>query len=189
MNTTKLMKHYPSLNPAERLSLMLAAAARRDNVEHARLTDSAPKVWYRVSDTFGRTLSFLMVAAMHRMQQLNLAALYFKTSALADSAREDMTDQYRGMARVFGYLLNCHAQGWVFFCERERLDPAACEKVLEGGEALELATKEAEADAFTASEVCDYADRIGHPIDSLKTAESVADELGEFYRVLVSKWE
>jgi len=37
MSTTKLSKHYPSLSPAERLTLLLAAADRNDDVEHARI--------------------------------------------------------------------------------------------------------------------------------------------------------
>jgi hypothetical protein len=189
MNTTKLAKHYPLLSPAERLSLMLAAAARGDDMEHARLTDSAPRVRYQLPDTFGRALAFLMVAALHRMQMLNLAALYFKASALAESAQENLSDRCRGVARVFGYLVACHAQGWVLFCERESLDPSVCEKVLEGGEVLEQAAMEAESHGFTADEVYDYARRTGDAIDNLKTVESVADELGEIYQMWVSKWE
>jgi hypothetical protein len=89
---------------------------------------------------------------------------------------------------VFGYLLLVHAEGWSLFCRRERLDPAVCEKALPGEFALELAEREAAADGRTPEEVLAYS-RQKNPQPTLKTAGSVADELGALYRSWVERWE
>ena len=52
MNTNGLAKHYGALSAPERFSLMLGAAFRGDEVEHARLLDTAPRVAFRVPHTF-----------------------------------------------------------------------------------------------------------------------------------------
>src|SRR5262249_13778894 len=76
-NTNKLARRYPALSPAERLSLLVAAAARGDDGEHARLMAAAPRVAWRVPHTFARTFALLVVSALHRMESLELAALLF----------------------------------------------------------------------------------------------------------------
>lgn len=190
MKTDKLARHYPALSPAERLSLMLAAAARGNDAEHARLIAAAPRVACEVPHTFGRALAFLVTAARSRMERLDLAALYFKASAVAGEADGAVSARCRGAARVFGYLLKIHADGWALFCRRERLDPAVCEAGLPGDLVLEQSLREAEADGFMADEARAHLRRDGHdPPDRLRTAESVADGLQAVYRAWFERWE
>jgi hypothetical protein len=189
MNTNKLSKHYPTLEPAERLSLMLAAAARGDEVEHTRLADSAPWVTCRVPDTFGRSAAFLAVCGLHQMEKLNLAALYFKASGLADTTRGDLCTRFRKAARLYGYLVKIHADGWAQFCEQERLDPTICEAAMAGDMVLEMAEKEARLDGFTVDEAREYAREKMPPIDSLKTVESVVEELQSMHKMFLARWE
>jgi hypothetical protein len=188
VNTDRLARHYPTLSPAERLSLMLAAAARGDEQEHARLVAAAPRLAYSAPHMFGRAQAFLVVGFHSRMERINLAALYFKASTLAESSRGKVAARFRDTARVFGYLVRVHAEGWVLFCERERLDPTVCEKDLPGEFALELAEREATVDGFTPEEALAYSRR-EEPASGLKTAESVADELGALYRSWFERWE
>ncbi|HVK12936.1 MAG TPA: hypothetical protein VM597_29555, partial [Gemmataceae bacterium] len=120
MNTDKLARHYPTLSAAERLSLMLSAAARGDEAEHARLLATAPRLALSVSHTHGRAQAYLLVCAHSRMDRLNLAALYFKSSALAAEWGGEAGEEMDGLARVFAHLVTAHARGWALFCERER---------------------------------------------------------------------
>src|SRR5882724_10042301 len=98
MNTKSLARHYPALTAAERLSLLMAAGARGDDVEHARLADTAPRETWRVPHTFGRALALLAVFSQHRMVRLELAALFFKTAALADATTGKLAQRCRDAA-------------------------------------------------------------------------------------------
>jgi hypothetical protein len=189
VTTNSLVRHYHALSSAERLSLMLAAAQRGDEVEHARLTDTAPRETWRVPHTFGRALAFLSVFSQHRMTQLELAALFFKTVALVEGSTGELATRLDNAMRLYGYLVNIHAEAWVRFCEEERLDSAVCEDAAPGGMTVKLAVEEAESLAFTPGKAREYAkhDNQDSPA-SLKTVESVAEELRATYSTLLA-WQ
>lgn len=190
MTTNTLAKHYHTLSSAERLSLMLAAAVRGDEVEHSRLVDAAPRETWRVPHTFGRSLAFLAVFSQHRMEQLDLAALFFKTAALTEGATEKLAKRLEGAKRLYGYLVGIYAEAWLRFCEAEGLDSAVCKSAAPGGMTLECAVGEAAVVAFTEEEAREYAKRSGQEApESLKTAESVLEELRTVYAMCVAKWQ
>jgi hypothetical protein len=199
VTTNSLSKHYGILTAAERLSLMMAAGVRGDDVEHARLADAAPRVTRRVPHTFGRALALLDVFNHHRMERLNLAALFFKaaaladffkTAALADASKGGLTEQLRNAVRMYGYLVKANAEGWARFCAAEQLDPTLFEDVSPGGDTLECAAREAGAVGFTEDEAraCVRKDGSFAP-DNLKTAALIAEGLHETFTFLLKKWE
>jgi hypothetical protein len=190
VTTKPLANHYGALTPAERLALMMAAGVRGDDVEHARLADAAPRVLWRVPHTFGRALAFLAVFSHHRMECLDLAALFFKTTALADAATGKLATRLRDVIGLYGYLVKVNADGWTRFCAAEQLDPALCEDVSPGGATLEHAAREAAAIGFTEDEARAYVRR-GEQVapDNLTTAVSVAGELHEAFTFLLKHWE
>jgi hypothetical protein len=190
VTTNSLSKHYGTLTAAERLSLMMAAGVRGDDVEHARLADAAPRVTRRVPHTFGRALAFLAVFSHHRMERLNLAALFFKASALADTTTGKFTARLRDAVRMYGYLVKANAEGWARFCAAEQLDPALCEDMAPGEDVLEHAAREAEVVGFTEDEAraCARKDGSFAP-DNLKTAALIAEGLREAFTYLLKKWE
>jgi len=151
MNTKGLSRHYGTLSAAERLALMTAAAARGDEAEGDRLTVAAPRVMWRVPHTFGRALSLLAVSSQHRMERLELAALFFRASDAADAARGRDAARLRDTAWLYAYLLLAHADGWARFCESEAIDPTAVEVAAPGADTLAHAEREAEAVAFEAA--------------------------------------
>src|SRR5262245_56411867 len=190
MNTDALAKHYHTFSPAERLSLILAAVARCDEVEHKRLADAAPQVTFRVSHTFGRAMAFLTVASLHRMDQLNLAALFFKTAGLAEGASGQLAAQCHSGARLYGYLVNIYAEAWSRFCERERLNDAIYARTAAGEMTLAQAAQEARLIGFTEEEARAYARSEGKiSPDHLKTVELVVRDLQATYRHLIARWE
>lgn len=103
--TTTLARHYPSLKPDERLALMLAAAARGDDADHARLVAAAPRIVLTVADTFPRALAFREVLDRHRAERLELAARFFQVKRLAEEGNEGHGGRMAAVARVYGYLL------------------------------------------------------------------------------------
>ncbi|AWM39989.1 hypothetical protein GobsT_16100 [Gemmata obscuriglobus] len=187
MNTKSLSKHYATLSAAERLSLLMAAGARGDDVEHARVVAAAPWETWRVPDTFGRALAFLAVFGQHRMERLELAALFFKTSALADSATEPLATRLRDAARLYGYLVRVHGEAWDQFCAAEQLDPGVCETVAPGNATLEVADDEATACGFTDAEAREYVQRSGNAEHRLKTAQSLVAELSSALKFIINK--
>lgn len=189
MSTKALSKHYGAFSAAERLSLLMAAGARGDEVEHARVMGAAAWETWRVPDTFGRALAFLGVFCQHRMERLELAALFFKTSALADDATGALATRLEGAARLYGYLVRVHGDAWARFCAAENMDPGVCEALAPGNQTLEVAAGEAGARGFTDAEAQEYARRGDSGLSgALKTAESVAAELRAAFGFLLSQW-
>ena len=190
MNTNTLAKHYATLSATERLSLLLAAAGRGDEVEHGRLSDAAPRVTWRVPHTFGRALAFLGVFSQHRMERLDLAGLFFKTATLADATTGKVAARLRDVVGLYGYLVKINADGWARFCEQECLDSALCEGVAPGAITLDQAAREAQTVGFTEAEAQDYVRRGGQDAPTnLKTMESVSAGLGEMFQFLLRQWE
>ncbi len=145
---------------------------------------------WRVPHTFGRALAFLGVFCQHRMERLELAGLFFKTSALADAATGNLAARLQDGVGLYGYLVNVYAEAWTRFCAAEQLDPSECEGVAPGGVTLEQAGREAEAAGFTPAEAEEYVRRGAEDAPAkLKTAESVAGELRAAFAFLLKQWE
>jgi hypothetical protein len=72
MTTNRLAKNYSALTPAERLTLLIAASARGDDLEHPSLIGAAPRVFYSVPHTFGRATGFCEVTEQDHMELLAL---------------------------------------------------------------------------------------------------------------------
>lgn len=190
MTTTKLARHYDALDPAERLSLLLAAGARGDDVEHARLAGSAPSVAWKVPHTFGRALALLLLASHQRMKLLELAGMLFRARAVADQMEGASAERMANVAGVYGYLFRVQSEGWARFCEAERLDPTVCEQAAPGSDVLNLATDEAETSGFTEAQTRKYLTREGTADpDSLLTAATVEAQVRDGYYSLVRKWD
>ena len=111
MNTDRLAKHYASLTPAERLSLIMAASARGDEQEWDRLGATAPRLGWQLPHHFGLAMAFLEVCATHRMELLNLATLYFHSFGQAGAAGPERGAGLLDSAMLFGYLLKVHLAG------------------------------------------------------------------------------
>ncbi|MBN9524441.1 hypothetical protein J0H58_38990 [bacterium] len=190
MTATTLSRHYPSLRPDERLALMLAAAARGDDLDHARLVAAAPRVTFTTLDTFPRALAFREVLDRFRAERLDLAARYFHARSLAAGATGRVRERFDGVARVYGYLLLAYRDGWARFCEQVMLPPGGLDEHLVGGEVLAAAEGEAEDDAVTGAAVEGFFRRAGESASgSLRTAASVAGELAETFAARLAWWE
>ncbi len=120
MNTNGLVKHYDLLTPRERLPLILAAFARGDEQERARLVKSAPRRRYSVQDHAGLTEAYFTLCITHLLEVTELAAQYLLV--LGQVAREEGEDEDGVVegALLLGYLLKTRLAGWRLFCAEHR---------------------------------------------------------------------
>ena len=189
MNATKLSRHYPSLAPAERLSLLLAAAGRNDDVEHTRIASSAKWVQIRVPDTAGRAAALLAVLGFHRMEQLELAAIYLASRGIYGTLGEQSPPHLDDTGRLYGYLVQVHAAGQRLFLERINHDGAFINSTFPGKLALKLAADLAEEEGtLTTDEARALTVKIGKPVTGVQTAEGVADALCGLHEMMVARW-
>jgi hypothetical protein len=185
MNTDRLARTYSSLTPAERLSLLLAAAARGDHQEGNRLAASAPSVTYRAPHHYALATAFRELCAMHRLKVLDLAAIYLYGYSSAKATDGEEGQRLLDVSLWFGYMLKVNLAGWQQFCKGQNLDPDPYTAHLFGKEILEVAAQQAEQAAFTAEEALACMLRENMPATAAKTAEDVAAELKETLKVLV----
>jgi hypothetical protein len=188
MKTDSLAKHYGSLTPAERVPLILAAAGRGDEQERARLLSSAPRVVYQTGNQFALALAFREVSEIHRMELLELAALFFHGFGQAGANKGKVARSILDSARVFAYMLKVNLAGWRKFCEGASFDPDLCIAHLPGGEVLEMAAELAEQTAFTPEGLLAWARRKDKEVTAAPTAENVAAGLRKLLDVRADWW-
>jgi hypothetical protein len=175
---------------------MLSAGMRADSVEHSRLLDTAPRTTWRVPHTFGRGLAVFGVFSQQHMKRLELAALFFKTTASAESASEVHAQRLCDAARLYAYLLLEHAKAWSQFCEAEQLDKdffankLSLETVLSRAEAeaAEVAFDQTEATNWLQSSKSEEADSRNAQPPQLLTAERIATDLRSTLTSLLQRW-
>jgi hypothetical protein len=188
VNTNSLARHYDKLTPRERLPLIVAASAREDEQEHARLVAAAPRVGYRVPDYFGLACALREVTEQHHMEVLNTAALYFRSLGLADVAGGKRGTRLLDGALLLGYLFNVQLAGWRLFCAEHGYDPDLCRSLLPGFDTVRQAEEVASQAAFTEEGVRAYLKRKGRPAEGVMTVETVAAGLREVLRHRAGWW-
>jgi hypothetical protein len=191
MRTDGLARHYGKLTPRERVPLIVAANARGDEAEAARLVASAPQVYYALPDYHGLADGLRLLAVQHAAEQLGLAALFWRVCAeVARGARAAelagfVPENLMGAALRLRQRFAAASAAWARFCGDLHLDPNGFLAGLPGCEALALAERElrattaslAEAQAFLAAD----------PADGFK--ESTVDDLADGLHAALDRLE
>jgi hypothetical protein len=209
MNTKGLTRFYDSLTPWERLPMIVAASARDDAVERERLVHSAPTHAFRVPDYRGLAEGLDDLVKLHLLEQLDLAVLYWRTTAWMDEEtrcrkhRRDGRWEERSWQRVrlLAYRLVARADGWQSFYAQLPLDPDVLLRVLPGYEAVRQMEELARLVAFSAEEADAYLREVAQRDQSLaskmprseggyriETAADVASSMWEFLRARGDCW-
>src|SRR6516165_10141249 len=102
MKTDCLARLYDRLTPRERLALIVAATARGDEADRARLVASGPTSLFRVPDYYGLAEGLRSLAVLHVARMLDLAARYWHASGLL--AQEGDFRRRAGQAERVGRL-------------------------------------------------------------------------------------
>jgi hypothetical protein len=137
MNTKTLARHYDTLTPQERFPLILAAAARGDDLERERLVSSAPRATYRVPDYWSVATRFQSLSHFMFMKLLDLAACYLEAFAL--SGEEDEGGIALEAVLMLGYVFQTYRGGWHLFSAEVGVDPEHHWKRLPGLETIRSA--------------------------------------------------
>ena len=195
MNTDCLAKLYDQLTPRERLPLIVAATARGDEADRARLVASAPTSLFRLPDYFGLAEGLRTLALFHVAEMLDLAARCWHASGML--AQEDdfkgragQAERARrlGAARLLAYLLVVNADGWRRFCSEMQLDGDGLLKHLPGYETLTRADEVARLMAFTPEEATAWAQRADGESAEVLTGDVVVASMREFLERQVDRW-
>jgi hypothetical protein len=194
VNTRGIERHYFELEPVERVALIMAATARGDEHDANRLVETAPRLDWRVPDTFPISQAILEVTLQEHASRLSLAALFYRTQRAADDMADEPTPQAERMEKlvaVYGYLLLTQAAGWRLFCADRRLLPDAVVSytaALPGMETLQMAEKEAADVAASEADVVAYFQSRDKALNAVITDERHAESLEKVYETRVKFW-
>ena len=137
MNTNALKKHYDKLGIKERFAAIAAAATRKDDAELDALMSTAPRVSYRMPNTFGISRGFIHAMDWYIMAQYGRAASFY---CLANYNHQPAAED----AEITDTLIMIQKDLWVnrkafeAICKEYGVEPAA---MLEGypfNEVLEM---------------------------------------------------
>jgi hypothetical protein len=209
MTTKQLARYYPTLTPWERLPLIVAASLRGDAVEREQMVRSAPRHGFRVPDYWGLAEGLDELAKLYLLAQLDLAAVYWRFSALLDQeprARPSRPERQQDerpwqLLEMLCYTFVVRADGWRLLCREMHIDPEDYLKDLPGVDAVQQMEPLARLLAFDAEEALDFlrADaEARRPAaeetpavrreDKVETAADVAQSLRAFLQERLDKW-
>lgn len=196
MNTNGLAKLYDNLTPKERLPLILAASARRDDAERNRLAQSAPREAYRLQDYYGLAEGLLLVSLIHLLELLDAAALYWRASgilaeweALTEQEEDAPTKRLRATVKVLASVLTIKIDGWKRFCCDLNVDCDVLMKGFPGFATVLQAEEAARLTAFTADELTAWMWQRDGETAKAPTAEDVADSLSASLNGWARRWD
>jgi hypothetical protein len=195
MKTDCLARLYDRLTPRERLALIVAATARGDEADRARLVASAPTHLFRVPDYYGLAEGLRSLALLHVAHMLDLAARYRHASGLVAQegdckGRAGQAERARRLdaERMLAYLLVVNAEGWTRFCSEMQLDGDLLLKNLPGYETLTRAEEVGRLMAFTSEEAAAWARREDCESAEVLTGDVVVASMREFLDRQVQRW-
>jgi hypothetical protein len=195
MKADGLAKLYDRLTPRERLPLIVAATARGDEADRARLLASAPASLFRLPDYFGLAEGLRTLALFHVAEMLDLAARFGHAAGMLAQegdfrGRAGKAERARrlGEARMLAHLLVVNADGWTRFCCEMQLDGDLLLKHLLGYETLTRAEEVARLMAFTPEEATAWAQRADGESATALTGDAVVASMREFLERQVDRW-
>lgn len=164
MNTDGLAKHYDKLTPWERVPLLIAARARRDEAEFARLKSSAPMKCFEIPDYADFIDRLSKLADWQMMRQLDLTAWYWQVSAMHadhcwsqdDENNDPVGDRIRSLERLAAYCFLVNADAWQQFCEELGIDPEALLRDGPGYDTIKQMEEDARQFACSAAEAAAF---------------------------------
>jgi hypothetical protein len=192
MNLDHLAKLYDRLTPRERLPLIIAAGARGDATEQQRLSTSAPKQRFEVSDYYPLAKALGEAVHYHLLTLLDLAANFWQwwglwmghglTESDAPSthkgrrrrATADLVREWRayGVMRYYAARFVAHVDGWKQFCTELTIDPEVQLNFMIGWDTIQRTEKQARELAFDPEEAARFVRLATLPVEGNDSLES-----------------
>ena len=169
MNTNNLAKCYDRLTARERLPLILAAAARKDEVEQKRLLESAPRIGFQAPHHYVLAEAVTEAARFHMITLLDLATKYWQWWGLwgwhcvlrqptkvqrrvrgkRGAAPDPEEVRLCGVTRYHAFLFITYVDGWKQFCADLSMDADMLLNCCPGWEMLTRTEQKARKDAYS----------------------------------------
>jgi hypothetical protein len=124
MNPHVLTKLYDKLGPFERIPLILAAEARKDETEVQRLHHSAPIRMWRFSDYLMPNIALQTLSQQYIVEQLDHIATYWHACWRLNDELGEKPEDWLLSADVAAYVFTCNAEAWRRFCKELNIDGA-----------------------------------------------------------------
>jgi hypothetical protein len=163
MNPAALTRHYDALTPWARLPLLLAAAARADDVESARLSQSAPKQKLQAPDYWQLLDGFEGLVKLYLLQQLDGAAFFWRLLGALEQDLLFEAERHRQregriwmLIKLEAHRIVVRADGWKLFCQELQVDAEILLQKLPDSANLAHTEHQARLPAFTAEEAVAY---------------------------------
>jgi hypothetical protein len=141
MNLKSITKQYKVLTPGERVSLLLAAQRRSDEVEKTRLNKNCPRLEYSISDYYGYVSTLENLSHLHFMQMQEFAS-YFSHFLQLSRTNDGQPDQLAKAAKLAKLLL-MFDEVWLEFCDDLGIDGDQLLEPLPGFERVQMLIEEA----------------------------------------------
>ena len=161
MNDKRLASHYDALTARERVSLLLAANIRGDEVEAGRLMESAPTMAYRVVHHHFLVEALYDLSLLHLARLLEATALILKADSLLVANerspkkkpdREEFELRLLATMRKTATRIVVLQEGWQRFCAEMQIDADASLRGLPGCDIVESNMQRARRMALTEEE-------------------------------------
>ncbi len=160
MNVKGLARYYDTLNPWERLPLILAASARGDDAERQRLIRSAAKISFSVPHYYGLSLGLTKLGEILMLQWLDWAAVSWNSQRvfaecwhwLPRSKADEQDEHMQACLQLIAYRFMLHRDGWKALGDGLHIDVDLALRYLPGFETVRQFEEEARVLAFTPEE-------------------------------------
>jgi hypothetical protein len=153
LNTNALARRYDALTTRERLSLILAADARHDEVEALRLRQAAPLRLCRVPDHTFPELMLHTLTLIFVSEQLDHVATHWLARGRLGTEDDDAEADWCLVAVLSAYAYTVDLDAFRRFCAERNIDYTAQVKANYHGWLLMLADDNMPAAAPTREEV------------------------------------
>jgi hypothetical protein len=125
MNTHSLGRLYEYLGVWERITLLLAAEARGDEVESDKLFRTSRVRTWRLNEHMMAEHALHVLSLVYITEQLDAAACYFFALWKMDDADDPCPEDLVRVADVSAYLFTTNAEAWGRFCAELKIEPDA----------------------------------------------------------------
>jgi hypothetical protein len=181
MNTNALAREYGKLTPLERVSALMAAESRGDQIEGRRLRDSwRPRDIEQVRivpDYLWLQLKLHILAHVYVTEQLDALANYWLARAELEALAEKGVDPAPVLlaAQSSAYMFICNAEAWRQFCTELAIDPDQLTAGSYGGLLLEICEETMQKSAPTREALAALLQGQGKDGSKLTTSDALLD--------------
>jgi hypothetical protein len=176
-----LTQFYDRLTVWERIPLLIAADARKDEAEYGRLFATSPVRTWRFSEHLMAEMALHTLALTYIGEQLDAAANYFFALWRLEDPADPRPDDWLLAAESAAYFFTANAEAWRQFCDGLGIAPGELTAANRGGLFLAYCKERMPENAPTAEALSARFARNGRDVTQLVTAEELLASWQELF--------